>query len=119
MSVLKYFVWNAMIFGTLVAGYYLGATDTAGTIIGIFYGIAIPLYIISVLSSGTEKFKEVIKKHKFKTWIYIFEPLYPILAANFGYKKIALCMFVELCCTAYLHITKVMLEKEDKKEAAK
>lgn len=118
INALKYCVWNAMVTGTLIAGYYLDCMKGAGIIIGTLYGVfVIPVNAITILSSGIEKVKKTIadKGYKFSAKIF-FEPIWPAIAITMGYKKIGAAMIIEIFMVIFLIIVGYQSRKEYAKD---
>ena len=114
MKTLKYFVWNAIISGTLVAGHLLDWMDGTGFAIGLMYGVfLIPMYSLITLFSSTDVVKNALVKTKivFK-WTMLLEPVWIALAIYMGYKKIAVCMIAETLMLCYLCIVTYQAKKE-------
>ena len=117
-SVVKYLAWNVFLIGTLLIGYVFGATNTAGLIIGIVYSVILPLYFVCFLFSAADKENKLAAAFKsWKWWKYITETAFIAITAYMGYKKLAVCMFVELSMITYLWISTKTKTKELEKEA--
>lgn len=121
MKTLKYFVWNAIIIGSLFAGYRLNCPELSGNVVGFVYSVFIvPLYAIIILFSGFRDVRDGLVKANLRiTPMYVFEPVWITLVIYMGYRKIGLAMISETLMFFYLCIVtyqakKEMPESEDK-----
>lgn len=117
MRHLRYFTWNVFITGTLVAGYLMHETGLAGKIIGVVYVGLFALLLLSLSSvfiDGGKELAKAINKAGF-SWHIITDTFFMLAAGYMGYKKIAVCMFVELAACLYLAIWARVKKAEDNK----
>ena len=59
-KVIKYFVWNMFIVGTIALGYFLNERGIPSIIVGVYYGVATSSYLICLLGSGNKDIKKLI-----------------------------------------------------------
>lgn len=119
MKALKYFAWNAIIIGTLAAGYFLNCMNGTGFAIGILYGVLIiPCYALITAFSGTKTVKEKLAEANLSMeWTMVFEPVFIALVICMGYHKLGVAMISETLMHVYLCIvTKEASEKKDKND---
>ena len=115
MKHVRYFSWNTFITGTLVAGYLLDEMSLSGKIIGVVYVFIFALLLIAFLASFVEDGRllaEGLNKAGY-SWHIITDIIFIISAGHMGYKKIAVCMFVELAVCLYLTIWAKVKKGED------
>ena len=112
MKILRYFIWNTFILGTLATGYFTEAQKTAGTIIGWFYVFIVISMTIGVLAWRDKKIQSIFDSSRMEWWKWILEVLFLAATIKMGYMKIAVCMFYEQLSVAYVFIA-IKCEKED------
>ena len=116
MRVAKYFAWNAIIIGSLFAGYRLNCPELSGNVIGFVYSVFIvPLYAIIIMFSGFRDVRDgLVKANIHITPMYVFEPVWITLVIYMGYRKIGLAMIAETLMHLYLCIITAGHKKDNK-----
>lgn len=113
MKILRYFIWNTFILGTLAMGYFTEAQNTAGTIIGWFYVFIVISMTIGVLAWRDKKIQSIFDSSRMEWWKWILEVLFLSATIKMGYMKIAVCMFYEQLAVAYVFIAIKCQKAED------
>ena len=116
MRFLRYLAWNCFLIGTLSSGYFLGASNFAGIVIGIVYSLIVPILFIGAIfqkqlfESGDKSLEENIKLRIY----HILEIVFISATFYMGYTKIGIAMIMELCLILYIAISFKQYSKESK-----
>lgn len=112
-KVLRYFAINALVTGTLFAGWALNEPGLSGTIIGVYYGVVVFCYVVFMLCQKTKNAVDALRKISYMSWWkYPLEAGYIALAIYMGYHKIAVAMVFEFIGNIYIQCIKRDIERE-------
>lgn len=117
MRLLKYFIWNTAIIGTLILS-SIYDFQAMINILGVFFGGEAAMYFLvvtKVISGGKERL-EWLQKLKFDWKVPLIELIWVCIAFYFKHPFIGICMFVTTFLYAYLLVETIILEKENKDE---